>query len=276
MAILVGTLRRGECRLMGLGSVFAEPLVVGFDDCLFYHVMEIPGFGVTRGHWDLRSHVDDYLGQVFFAGRRVLEIGPASGFLSFEMERRGADVVAVEMADDLGWDFVPFPEAVLAPNYARQRHGIRGMKNGFWFAHAAFHSKVQVHYGDVYNLPEALGQFDIAIMANVLLHCRNPIRIIEQCANRANVIIIVEMLYPDLEGKPVCQLVPTVENQRWDTWWTFSTEFFVQYLNVLGFSKFNQLLHTQIHRPHAYTPQEGLRVQPHTLFTIVASKDGVD
>jgi O-methyltransferase len=236
--------------------------------------MEIPGIGVTRGHWDLRSQVDDFLGRLSFAGRRVLEIGPASGFLTFEMERRGADVVAVEITDDPGWDFAPFPDAVLAPIYASRQDGMRGMKNGFWFAHAAFRSKVQMYYGDVYNLPEALGQFDIAIMANVLLHCHSPIKIIEQCARRASIILIVEMLYSDLEGKPVCWLVPTAENQHADTWWNFSSDFFVQYLKVLGFSKFDRLVHTQIHHPHAYTPQEGSHVQPHTLFTIVASNDG--
>ena len=53
--------------------------------------MEIPGHGLVTGQWDLRGGVDDYLGKVAFAGQRVLEIGPASGFLTFEMEKRGAE-----------------------------------------------------------------------------------------------------------------------------------------------------------------------------------------
>ena len=56
---------------MDAGSTFAEPRVVRFDDCLFYHVMEIPGIGVTRGHWDLRSQLDDFLGRLSFAEKRV-------------------------------------------------------------------------------------------------------------------------------------------------------------------------------------------------------------
>ena len=82
-------------------------------DCDFYHSMSIPGVGEIVGLWDLRETVDDYLGRIDFAGKRVLEIGPASGFLTIEMERRGADVVAVELPDGVGWDFVPFPEAFL-------------------------------------------------------------------------------------------------------------------------------------------------------------------
>ena len=61
-----------------------------------------PGGGKIIGLWDLRQTVDDYLGRIDFAGKRVLEIGPASGFLTIEMERRGADVVAVELPEGIG------------------------------------------------------------------------------------------------------------------------------------------------------------------------------
>ena len=92
-------------------EIFAEPLKVDdVADCYFYHTMELPGHGVIEGlDWDLRGRVDEYLGNVDFAGQRVLEIGPASGFLTFEMEKRGADVISVEVTDEHGWDFVPYP-----------------------------------------------------------------------------------------------------------------------------------------------------------------------
>ena len=66
-----------------------------------------------NGDWDLRRGVDDYLGKVVFAGKRVLEIGPASGFLTFEMEKRGAEVTSVEVTAEHGWDFVPYPASRL-------------------------------------------------------------------------------------------------------------------------------------------------------------------
>ena len=87
----------------------SPPQGIGLADCDFYHSMIIPGVGEIIGLWDLRQTVDDYLGRIDFAGKRVLEIGPASGFLTIEMERRGADVVAVELREGVGWDFVPFP-----------------------------------------------------------------------------------------------------------------------------------------------------------------------
>src|SRR5436190_7409780 len=90
--------------------VFAQPRIVADAiECDFYHTMEIPGHGLVRGQWDLRGNVDEYLGNFDFAGKRVLEIGPASGFLTFELERRGAEVVAVDVGDQKPWDFVPYP-----------------------------------------------------------------------------------------------------------------------------------------------------------------------
>ena len=69
--------------------------------------MEIPNHGKVEGDWDLRDGMINYLGNIDLQGATVLELGPASGFLTFEMELRGAQVTALEVLDDPGWDFVP-------------------------------------------------------------------------------------------------------------------------------------------------------------------------
>src|SRR4029453_839143 len=159
-------------------KIFADPVkVADVGDCYFYHTMELPGYGVMNGEWDLRRRVDEYLGNFSFAGRRVLEIGPASGFLTFEMEKRGAEVISVEVTDEHGWDFVPYPDARLEEDFGPRRIVMQQLKNSYWFSHAALQSKAKVYYGDAYNLPAALGEFDIAVMGAVLLHCRDPLRI---------------------------------------------------------------------------------------------------
>jgi SAM-dependent methyltransferase len=239
-------------------------VVPSAEGCGFYHVMDIPGHGVVGGLWDLRDRVDEYLGHFAFGGKRVLEIGPASGFLTFEMEKRGADVVAVEITDEHGWDFVPYPDSVLEPKIEPRRKVITALKRAFWFAHAAYHSRAQAYYGDPYDLPEELGQFDVAVMAAVLLHTRGPLQLIQQCAKRASALVITDLFYPDLEGQPICRLHPTAENKRWDTWWHFSTDFFLQYLAVLGFTHFRTTTHLQIQPETPSTPS--------TFFTIVASR----
>ena len=139
------------------------------------------GIGICVAEWMSTS------GNVDFAGQRVLEIGPASGFLTFEMEKRGADVISVEVTDEHGWDFVPYPDARLEEVFGPRRIVMQQLKNSYWFSHAALQSKAKVYYGDAYNLPAALGEFDIAVMGAVLLHCRDPLRIVEQCAKRAKI-----------------------------------------------------------------------------------------
>ena len=251
---------------MSDANIFATPRKVeDVVDCYFYHTMELPGRGVIEGRdWDLRGRVDEYLGNVNFAGQRVLEIGPASGFLTFEMEKRGANVVSVEVTDEHGWDFVPYPAARLQEIFGPRGTVMQQLKNSYWFGHAALHSKAKVYYGDVYNLPTALGQFDIAVMAAVLLHCRDALRIIEQCAKRAKTLIIVDKFYPELEGAPVSRLAPTPQNFLWHTWWQFSTQFFTQFLAVIGFAGIEISTHQQYHRGRG-----------HTLFTIVGRPSDV-
>lgn len=241
-------------------TIFADPLNVDdIRDCYFYHTMELPGHGVIEGRdWDLRGGVDEYLGKVAFAGQRVLEIGPASGFLTFEMEKRGAEIVSVEVTAEHGWDFVPYPPQKLEEVFGPRRIVMQQLKNSYWLSHAAVQSKARVYYGDVYNLPAALGEFEIAVMGSVLLHCRDPLRIVEQCAKMAQTLIIVDMLHPDLEGAPVCRLAPTPENFLWHTWWHFSTQFFSEFLAVMGFTSSEVSKHQQLHRG-----------KPYTLFTIV-------
>src|SRR5262249_47083940 len=63
---------------------YASPrTVTDLADCYFYHTLELPGYGLVEGEWDLRAGAEAYLGGVDFRGRRVLEVGPASGFLCF-------------------------------------------------------------------------------------------------------------------------------------------------------------------------------------------------
>jgi len=244
---------------MSDNKIFAAPeKVEDVADCYFYHTMELPGYGVINGDWDLRHGVDDYLGNVTFAGKRVLEIGPASGFLTFEMEKRGADVVSVEVTAEHGWDFVPYPTAKLEEIFGPRRTVMQRLKNSYWFSHAAHSSKARVYYGNVYDLPASLGEFEIAVMGSVLLHCRDPLRIVEQCRKKANSLIIADKFHPELEGAPICRLAPTPENFLWHTWWHFSTQFFTQFLAVMGFTATEISKHQQNHRGRA-----------HTLFTVV-------
>ena len=143
-------------------------------DCFFYHTMELPGIGLVEGQWDLRGNVDAYLGHVDVRGKRVLELGTASGFLCFEMERRGAAVVGYDLSETDAWDIVPTGGRASASTSDDKRESIRRLNNAWWLAHRLLGSSAKVSYGSVYALPADLGPFDVATFGSILLHVRDP------------------------------------------------------------------------------------------------------
>ena len=249
-------------------DIYAAPRTI--DDpskCFFYHFMDLPGHGQVGDYgWDLRGGESDYLSGIALTGRRVLEIGPASGFLTFHMESQGAEVVAVELGPTTPWDIVPQSELDLSQISKDRLTIMEEIRNGFWFAREAMGGNAQVHYGSAYDLPAGLGRFDVSVMASILLHTRDPLRILEGCARLTDrTLVIVERSWPELTGGPVTRLAPSRDNAVWDTWWGFSPEFFVAYCGVLGFTKTRVEFHEQRH------VADGTEAQI-PMFTVVAER----
>ena len=68
---------------------FAEPMVVeDLSDTFFYHVTELPGYGVIDHptSWDLRGRFRDYIGGLDISGKSFLDVGAGSGYNTFEAE----------------------------------------------------------------------------------------------------------------------------------------------------------------------------------------------
>ena len=63
------------------------------------------------------------------------------------------------------------------------------VRNAFWYAHTVLKSKVELYEANSYDLPDSLGSFDIGVLGSVLLRCSSPVRIIEQVAERVQMII---------------------------------------------------------------------------------------
>jgi len=254
-------------------SLFAEPRRdINIADCQFYHTMDLPSYGLVTAHpgaggWDMRGKEDDFLGHVELSGKRLLEVGPASGFLTFAAEKCGAEVVSIEATEGYKYDIVPFPGAETIWHQAT-RLAWKPVTNAYWFAHQCFKSHARVHYGDAYAIPQALGRFDIALLSNVLLHNRDPLKILQSSASLTeHTIIVVDVLDQDLEnlGKPVLQFIPNPApepgREEWNSWWRFSTCFFENALRILGFAYFSK---------HFFTAKCGNYDCP--LFTLVACR----
>ena len=95
-------------------------------DCRFYHSVELADGEVVAGPWDLRGREHEYLGNVELGGRRVLEFGPATGALTYYMERAGADVVSFDVGYDVSIDLHPAPGNVDTRKLRRNCSGPTG------------------------------------------------------------------------------------------------------------------------------------------------------
>src|SRR6266850_2581584 len=229
--------------------------------------MDLPGHGSVEGYWDLRGNESQYLGDVSFAGKRVLEIGPASGHVSFFMEREGAEVVSVEAGENYPWEFFwDIPDqapAELANKVSSHREMMSRLRNSYWLAHGAFESRARVHYGSAYSIPPALGRFDISVIGCVLLHNKNPLQILENCARLTrDTVIVVEVFRETQLAQSPAVFQPTSSERLWHTWWSFSPVYFVDILRSMGFSEHRVTFHKQI--------CQGV---PTDLFTVVASRN---
>jgi tRNA (mo5U34)-methyltransferase len=147
-------------------------------------------------------------------GKRVLDIGCWDGFYSFEAERRGAHVVAVDC-----WR----PEK-------------------FFIAHQALNSRVQFHELSVYEVTkERLGSFDIVFFLGVLYHLRHPLLALERVCEVTRGLALIEShvidnarstAYPNMEFYELDEL-----GGQYDNWWGPNSECLTRMTRAAGFAR---------------------------------------
>jgi tRNA (mo5U34)-methyltransferase len=76
-------------------------------DIGWYHTLELAPDHTTSGMFDLRSQIHHYGLPERLEGKRALDVGTWDGFWAFEMERRGAEVVALDIDDERDLDYPP-------------------------------------------------------------------------------------------------------------------------------------------------------------------------
>ncbi len=222
-------------------SLLARPRVVErLEDCYFYHTMELPGLGVRRGHWDLRGKFYDYVGGVDVAGKTVLDVGAATGFLSFEAERKGASrVLSFDMSDVRQQTLLPFKDK---PYYVNHEEWVKeyapfieAWQNAYWLCHRLLNSRAEMYYGNVYALPPALGRFDVVIVGSVLEHLSDQVSALGSIARLAGDTLVIVTPLLETEER-IARFEPTADDPNQDyTWWTYSLGVYREVLAMLGF-----------------------------------------
>ena len=85
------------------------------------HALELAPGQVTEGLFDLRPYVERYGLPDRMDGMRALEVGTWDGFWAFEMERRGAEVVALDLDDERDLDWPATAATGILPRRAARR-----------------------------------------------------------------------------------------------------------------------------------------------------------
>lgn len=223
--------------IRSVGGFQRPRAVADIAQCYFYHAMDLPGVGSISGIWDLRGRFADYTGHVDMAGRSVLDVGTASGFLSFAAEAAGARVTSLDTIDGATYEFIPHgavrgDPGAFARVYAER---VERLKNAYWFAHARLGSRCRAYYANVYDLTDDVGSYDVVLIGQVLVHLRNPLLALERIATRcARTLVITEGMTDD--GEPTATFLGNrAHPEQVRAWWHFSVQFYVRYLGILGF-----------------------------------------
>ncbi|HTW67839.1 MAG TPA: methyltransferase domain-containing protein [Bryobacteraceae bacterium] len=165
----------------------------------FYHTLELPNGEVIPGLLSvdrLRNRLAQYEIPADLRGKRVLDIGAWDGFYTFEMERRGAHVVALDLFHN--------DKFLLA----------RDMQN----------SKAEYVVGDICKLSSKdLGRFDIVLFFGVLYHVKHPVMALENICSMTLDTAYVESYViddpADLNAVPILEFYERTELRgQYDNW----------------------------------------------------------
>ena len=141
----------------------------------YYHSIELPDGRIIPGFQTIemqRSRIAQFPIPQDLRGKRVLDIGAWDGWFSFEMERRGATVVAVDATK----------------------------KTRFLEAKAMMGSKVDHVVADItYLTPRDVGYFDIVLFFGVLYHLKHPMLALERVCELSTDLVCVESFVTDEE-----------------------------------------------------------------------------
>ncbi len=179
----------------------------------WYHTLELSPGHVTEGMFDLRPYMHRYGLPERMEGMRALDVGTWDGFWAFEMERRGAEVIALDLDDERELDWPPrrrpstFPEAP------------RGA--GFRIAKEALGSEVERVDLSIYNAtPEELGTFDFVFCGSVLIHLRDQMLALERIAGLCSGTFVSAEGYARLLGLlPFPAARYSLDRQKSEVFW---------------------------------------------------------
>ena len=186
-----------------------------------YHTIELPDGSILPGLQTvehLRWRLDMFELPEDLRGKRVLDVGAWDGWFSFECERRGAEVVAV---DCIALDTFIEAKELLG-------------------------SKVEYLTLDVNELSsKLLGTFDIVLFFGVLYHLRHPLLGLEKTVELSTDLVLIESFVIQAEQRQIPQVMEFYERTELggqiDNWCGPSPECLMSMCRSAGFAQVDLL-----------------------------------
>jgi tRNA (mo5U34)-methyltransferase len=220
----------------------------GLDHHYWYHAVDLGSGLVTPGDYDFRGQIGSFGFPADMTGMRVLDVGSATGFFAFEFERRGADVVSVELPSLAAWDMVSAEREDMlrrlmeahgarSPEEAYDRH----LAGPFRFCQTALGSRVRRCYSSIYDLTlEKVGgeKFDLVYAGDILMHLFSPFKALDVLSGltRGSLVATIEVPFPGPADQPLIAFRGLINGEEGRTWWMPSRGCVEQMLRRLGFT----------------------------------------
>lgn len=207
----------------------------------WYHRIDL-GDGIeTPGHFRMADYLKYYHFPETMDGMRVLDVGASTGFFAYEFERRGAEVVAVELPNWEAHDWTPRQRRELDKKNESQREKDNRdvMFDGFTVVGEGLGStRTKRIWKAIYDLDSAeLGHFDVVFSGAMLMHVRDPIlgiqRMRDCCKQGGRLIVSISTVLADAE-EPIAKFVG-----EWNqcNWWQMSPRALDEILTCCDFDR---------------------------------------
>ncbi|MBE7199964.1 MAG: methyltransferase domain-containing protein, partial [Parafilimonas terrae] len=190
----------------------------------WYHSMEFPDGERVRGSWSITDFAA-YIGGFDLAGKTVLDVGTASGYLAFHAEQAGATVTGLDASSTHEFRHFPYPDSLCYQDVRQYREiwekeNLIPIKNSWWYAWRKFGSAAQCVYAPMAELYEWPAQmFDVVMAGAIVEHLSDPVFAIGAWARLAGDAVLIPFtdVLPaqDLMIRPITPLNDSRINYVW-------------------------------------------------------------
>jgi tRNA (mo5U34)-methyltransferase len=189
----------------------------------WWHSFELPDGSTIQGVSDLaalKMRIAQFPIPLDLSGKRVLDVGAWDGWFSFEMERRGAEVVAIDRFDN--------------PRFREIR--------------SLLSSRVEYRVMDIYDVgPRTLGCFDIVLFLGVFYHLKHPLLALERvCSVTRDMAAVESYVLAEAAGNQLQFFEDDEFGGQVDNWFAPATPALQALCRTAGFAR------AELANRHAY------------------------